>query len=95
MPSLRSKKASPWKIIFIVIIKVFKVLHTIRCSIYAGCIFLQLRKKISTLEETNLANKPWQLMGEVSAMARPENSLLQEDLDFEHQTRLGMSVNIV
>ncbi|XP_013385901.1 U3 small nucleolar ribonucleoprotein protein MPP10 [Lingula anatina] len=49
----------------------------------------KLKERISELEETALAQKPWQLTGETTATARPENSLLQEDLEFEHTTRLA------
>ncbi|CAD5123068.1 DgyrCDS11447 [Dimorphilus gyrociliatus] len=43
----------------------------------------KMKGMIQNLEETNLAEKPWQLKGEVAAKARPENSLLQEHLDFD------------
>lgn len=43
---------------------------------------------MSEIEEDMLSEKPWQLTGEVSAVKRPENSLLQENLQFEHTTRL-------
>jgi len=41
------------------------------------------KKKVKDLEELNLADKPWQLKGETSARARPENSLLTEAIDFD------------
>lgn len=41
------------------------------------------RKEISRLEKENIANKSWALSGETVAPARPENALLEEDLDFE------------
>jgi U3 small nucleolar RNA-associated protein MPP10 len=47
-----------------------------------------LKKKISAIEDDMLSQKPWQLAGEISAGKRPENSLLQENLQFEHTTRL-------
>ena len=40
------------------------------------------------MEAVAIAEKPWQLAGEITAANRPENSLLQENLDFEHMTRL-------
>jgi len=42
----------------------------------------RLQKKIQTLEENALSDKPWQMSGEAAAPVRPENSLLAEDLDF-------------
>ena len=50
---------------------------------------LQLKEKISELEAAALQEKPWQLAGEVSSSARPENSLLQEHLDYEQTTKAG------
>lgn len=41
------------------------------------------RKKIEALEEEIISKKPWQLRGEVSAHARPVNSLLFEEVNFE------------
>lgn len=52
---------------------------------------LQMSKKIEELENSALAEKPWQLSGEVTAQARPENSLLEEDVEFEQMSRTGMS----
>ena len=49
-----------------------------------------MKEQIEQWEAANLANlldKPWQMRGEVMAKDRPENSLLQEDLVFEHVTR--------
>lgn len=53
-------------------------------------IMLQMSKKIEELEKSALAEKPWQLSGEVTAQARPENSLLEEDVEFEQMSRTGM-----
>ncbi|XP_022108568.1 U3 small nucleolar ribonucleoprotein protein MPP10-like [Acanthaster planci] len=47
----------------------------------------KLKQKIERLEEANLSEKPWQLSGEVKGTKRPENSLLQEDLDFDVTTK--------
>lgn len=44
----------------------------------------RLKKSIAELEEENLSEKPWMLRGEVTAQSRPMNSLLEQDLDFEH-----------
>ncbi|ELU13333.1 hypothetical protein CAPTEDRAFT_166848 [Capitella teleta] len=41
------------------------------------------------MEEAALSDKPWQLKGEVSASVRPENSLLQEQLEYDQTTRLA------
>eukprot|EP00795_Rhopilema_esculentum_P006320 gene6320-11747_t len=42
-----------------------------------------MKEKIVALEEDNIAEKPWQLVGEATAAKRPKNSLLAEDLSFE------------
>ena len=42
-----------------------------------------LREQISTLESENIAKKDWVLMGEATSRSRPQNSLLEEDLEFE------------
>lgn len=46
----------------------------------------KLAKKISNLEQQNISEKPWQLKGEVSSERRPENSLLAEHVQFDHNT---------
>ncbi|EJU03100.1 Mpp10 protein [Dacryopinax primogenitus] len=46
-----------------------------------------LSEQISALEAENVAKKDWTLMGEAGARTRPVNSLLEEDLDFEHTGR--------
>lgn len=50
------------------------------------------RREIAKLERENVANKPWALSGETLAPARPENALLEEDLDFE---RAGKPVPVI
>jgi U3 small nucleolar RNA-associated protein MPP10 len=45
---------------------------------------LALREQIKALEQENVGPKDWTLLGEATARARPENSLLEEDLEFEH-----------
>ncbi|KAF8626527.1 hypothetical protein AX15_004832 [Amanita polypyramis BW_CC] len=42
-----------------------------------------LSKQISELEAENVAQKDWVLMGEAGSRSRPQNSLLEEDLEFE------------
>ena len=43
----------------------------------------KLRHKLDTLEAAQIAEKPWQLRGEVGSGQRPENSLLEEIVDFD------------
>jgi U3 small nucleolar RNA-associated protein MPP10 len=45
------------------------------------------RKKIELMEQQLLADKPWQLKGEVSARSRPLNSLLFEDVNHEQRIK--------
>ncbi|KAJ2920198.1 hypothetical protein MD484_g199, partial [Candolleomyces efflorescens] len=42
-----------------------------------------LKDQIAELEEENVSQKHWTLMGEANARTRPQNSLLEEDLEFE------------
>lgn len=42
-----------------------------------------LRQQIAELESENVAKKSWTLMGEAGSRARPQNSLLEEDLEFD------------
>ncbi|NWR43569.1 MPP10 protein, partial [Regulus satrapa] len=49
----------------------------------------KMSKKIQSLEEALLEEKPWQLKGEVSAQRRPENSLLEETVLFDHAVRMA------
>lgn len=44
----------------------------------------ELADQIAQLEAEAIGPKDWTLLGEASSRARPENSLLEEDLDFEH-----------
>lgn len=55
---------------------------------------LRMKRHIQRLEEENVSEKPWQMTGEAAARARPVDSLLQEDLDFEQLTRPAPEVTI-
>lgn len=48
-----------------------------------------MSEKIEELEKAALGEKPWQLSGEVTAQTRPENSMLEEDVEFEQASRMG------
>ena len=43
----------------------------------------RLQKRIAAMEEAAVGEKPWQLTGEIAGPARPENSLLQEHLEYD------------
>lgn len=47
----------------------------------------RLHKKIENMESQLLDDKPWQMKGEVKADNRPQNSLLEEFLEFDSTTR--------
>ncbi|NXP14472.1 MPP10 protein, partial [Thinocorus orbignyianus] len=49
----------------------------------------KMSKKIKSLEEELLEEKPWQLKGEVTGHKRPENSLLEETVLFDHAVRMA------
>ncbi|KAL0951134.1 hypothetical protein HGRIS_007871 [Hohenbuehelia grisea] len=51
-----------------------------------------LREQIAALETENVSKKDWVLMGEATSRTRPQNSLLEEDLEFE---RLMKAVPVV
>lgn len=51
-----------------------------------------LTEQIRALEAANVAKRDWTLSGEARANARPMNSLLEEDLDFE---RTGKPVPVI
>ncbi|CAK5280540.1 unnamed protein product [Mycena citricolor] len=52
----------------------------------------ELRAQISSLESENVGPKEWVVMGEAGARSRPQNSLLEEDLDYE---RVAKAVPVV
>lgn len=47
----------------------------------------KIQNKIEELEKANLDPKTWTMKGEVTAGKRPMNSLLEVDLDFEHNVK--------
>ncbi|XP_060064101.1 U3 small nucleolar ribonucleoprotein protein MPP10-like [Ylistrum balloti] len=49
----------------------------------------KLQQKIAQMEDASLEQKSWQLKGEITSSHRPENSLLEEHLGFEHTTKLA------
>ncbi|NXK50189.1 MPP10 protein, partial [Chauna torquata] len=49
----------------------------------------KMSEKIRSLEEELLEEKPWQLKGEVTGQKRPENSLLEETVLFDHAVRMA------
>lgn len=50
----------------------------------------RLHKRIAKLEEEAISDdKPWALKGEVAAKDRPQNSLLEEAVEFDVCTRPG------
>ncbi|KZT02750.1 Mpp10 protein [Laetiporus sulphureus 93-53] len=51
-----------------------------------------LREEIAALEAENVAKKTWTLMGEATSRTRPQNSLLEEDLEYE---RVMKSVPVI
>ncbi|KAI1797849.1 Mpp10 protein [Ganoderma leucocontextum] len=51
-----------------------------------------LHEEIAALELENVGKKDWTLMGEATSRSRPQNSLLEEDLEFE---RVMKSVPVI
>ena len=43
----------------------------------------RLQNRIAAMEDAAVGEKPWQLTGEIAGPARPENSLLQEHLEYD------------
>jgi U3 small nucleolar RNA-associated protein MPP10 len=48
---------------------------------------VEMRQKISELEDAAVAPKSWTMVGEVSLKDRPTNSLLAEDLFFDYSSK--------
>ncbi|KAG8906223.1 hypothetical protein FRB99_007369 [Tulasnella sp. 403] len=46
-----------------------------------------ISQEIAILEDENIAEKHWTMAGEANAKHRPENSLLETDLEFEHGSK--------
>lgn len=51
-----------------------------------------LSKQIAQLESENVAKKEWMMKGEAASKDRPQNSLLEEDLEFEHIQKIAPAV---
>ncbi|KIS69084.1 uncharacterized protein UMAG_03062 [Mycosarcoma maydis] len=47
-----------------------------------------LKDEIARLEDENVAKKDWTLMGEAGSRARPQDSLLEQDLEFERAAKV-------
>ncbi|XP_077570008.1 U3 small nucleolar ribonucleoprotein MPP10 [Stigmatopora nigra] len=52
----------------------------------------KMAQKIDVLEKASLSTKSWQLSGEVTAKSRPENSMLEEDLEYEQASRKAPAI---
>ncbi len=48
-----------------------------------------LREQILQLESENVAQKEWVLMGEAGSRQRPQNSLLEEDIEFDRARKVA------
>jgi U3 small nucleolar RNA-associated protein MPP10 len=48
----------------------------------------ELIQEMDQLENQNLEIKKWQMSGEASSWTRPQNSLLEEDVDFRHTSKV-------
>lgn len=51
-----------------------------------------LKEEIARLEDENVAKKDWTLMGEAGTRARPQDSLLEQDLEFERAAKVTPQV---
>ncbi|XP_065210752.1 U3 small nucleolar ribonucleoprotein protein MPP10 [Planococcus citri] len=47
----------------------------------------RLRQRVDQLENEALSEKPWHMIGEVNAKKRPQNSLLEQNLEFDFTVR--------
>jgi U3 small nucleolar RNA-associated protein MPP10 len=53
----------------------------------------RLNKRIEQIHDEALGEKPWQLLGEITSQTRPQNSLLEEVLQFDRTQRPGKIFN--
>lgn len=53
----------------------------------------RLKKRIEQIHDEALGEKPWQLLGEITSTTRPQNSLLEEVLQFDRTQRPGKISN--
>lgn len=51
-----------------------------------------LKEEIARLEDENVAKKDWTLMGEAGSRVRPQDSLLEQDLEFERTAKVTPQV---
>ncbi|KAJ9479518.1 U3 small nucleolar RNA-associated protein MPP10 [Pseudozyma hubeiensis] len=51
-----------------------------------------LKEEIARLEDENVGKKDWTLMGEAGSRARPQDSLLEQDLEFERAAKVTPQV---
>lgn len=54
----------------------------------------KLKAQIAALEEENLLPRKWELSGEVTAMDREENSLLEKHLDYDHGRKIAPVITV-
>ena len=48
-----------------------------------------MKAKMAALEEQNLAPRSWEMSGEVTAVDRQENSMLETHVDYDQSRKLG------
>eukprot|EP01114_Cavostelium_apophysatum_P005066 TRINITY_DN1565_c1_g1_i1.p1 TRINITY_DN1565_c1_g1~~TRINITY_DN1565_c1_g1_i1.p1 ORF type:complete len:620 (+),score=241.26 TRINITY_DN1565_c1_g1_i1:75-1862(+) len=55
----------------------------------------KLKKQVEALEEQSVKEKPWILQGEVNKFKRPENSLLEVELEFDRGAKVAPQITEV